>query len=96
VSQKGIQEDAVLHTRTDYVQHVEVMLLNEQVEMGVDEDKSGTGSPMAQETRLDVVCGDFLYGFGVSESRRREEKRRHQQTRSRRILSLRKIIAAAM
>src|ERR1051326_5037266 len=51
--------------RSRDVDHVEVVLLDEAIEMDVHEVLAGCGSPMAQESRLDVLGFQRLAQKGV-------------------------------
>ena len=42
------------------VNHVEVVLVDHAIQVHVDEVETGHGSEMAEQTRLDVLCLEFL------------------------------------
>src|SRR5947207_561672 len=42
-------------TRTNNIKHVQIMLLDQEVEMCVDQGQSGTCSPVAQQPGFDIV-----------------------------------------
>ena len=47
------------------VDHVQVKFLDDAVEMRINEVLTGTGSPVADDLFLDVLCGEWLFKQGI-------------------------------
>ena len=47
-------------TRTGDIDHVEVVLLDDAVQVGIEEVQAGRGAPVAEQPRLDVFLGQGL------------------------------------
>ena len=53
-------------TRTNHIDHIQVILSDQSVEMDVDEIQPCRRAPMTQETRLDIMARQGSLEQGVS------------------------------